>query len=132
MRVLRRQDSQVPEYRWSLVARLHGPTFGDNHDGRTANWISQRFRSSAKANLVAPSSIHKLIVTKESNHRFWRIQSPESNKVTESYCLVCCTFVCASRSFVNLRMVESLHRVRCEGSPKDINPGLLKRPHATA
>jgi hypothetical protein len=51
--------------------------------------------------------------------RFWHIHAPDSNKLTESYCLGCCTFVGASQSAVNLWLVESLHRARCKELPKE-------------
>jgi hypothetical protein len=59
-----------------------------------------------------------LTMVPHEHPRFWRIQSPESSKVTESYCLGCSTFVGASQSLVNLRLVELLHRARCEEMPK--------------
>jgi hypothetical protein len=58
-----------------------------------------------------------IMVEQEENPRFWRIQSPERNKVTESYCLGCSAFVGASQSTVNLRLVELLHRTRCKEKP---------------
>jgi hypothetical protein len=51
--------------------------------------------------------------------RFWHIHSPERHKVTESYCLGCCSFVGASQSAINLWVVESLHRTRCKELPQD-------------
>jgi hypothetical protein len=57
------------------------------------------------------------MVEQEEHPRFWRIRSPERNKVTESYCLGCSTFVGASQSLVNLRLVELLHRTRCKEKP---------------
>jgi len=58
-----------------------------------------------------------IMVEQEEHPRFWRIQSPERNKVTESYCLGCSAFVGASQSSVNLRLVELLHRARCKQKP---------------
>jgi hypothetical protein len=57
------------------------------------------------------------MVEQEEHPRFWRIQSPECGKVTESYCLACSAFVGASQSVVNLRLVELLHRTRCKQKP---------------
>jgi hypothetical protein len=54
------------------------------------------------------------IMVEQEHPRFWRIKSPESNKVTESYCLGCSSFVGASQSSVNLRLVELLHWARCK------------------
>jgi hypothetical protein len=59
-----------------------------------------------------------IMVEQEEHPRFWRIQSPERNKVTESYCLGCSAFVGASQSSVNLRLVELLHRARCKEKPE--------------
>jgi hypothetical protein len=58
-----------------------------------------------------------IMVEQEEHPRFWRIRSPERNKVTESYCLGCSAFVGASQSLVNLRLVELLHWTRCKQKP---------------
>jgi hypothetical protein len=61
------------------------------------------------------------IMGEQEHPRFWRIRSPESSKVTESYCLGCSSFVGASQSVINLRLVELLHLARCKQKP---NAGL--------
>jgi hypothetical protein len=62
------------------------------------------------------------MVEQEEHPRFWRIQSPERSKVTESYCLGCSTFVGASQSLVNLRLVELLHWTHCKEKPDAGSP----------
>lgn len=58
-------------------------------------------------------------MVRQEHPRVWRIQSPESNKVTESHCLGCSAFVGASQSLANFRLVELLHRARCKEQPKE-------------
>ena len=59
-----------------------------------------------------------LIMVEQEHPRFWRIKSPQSNKVTESYCLGCSSFVGASQSVINLKLVELLHLTRCKHKPR--------------
>jgi hypothetical protein len=61
-----------------------------------------------------PYAALSFIMLEQDHPRFWRIKSPESNKVTESYCLDCSSFVGASQSVINLRLVELLHLTRCK------------------
>jgi hypothetical protein len=63
------------------------------------------------------SAFPNFMMVEQEHPRFWRIKSPGSNKVTESYCLGCSGFVGASQSVVNLRLVELLHRARCKQKP---------------
>jgi hypothetical protein len=56
-------------------------------------------------------------MVEQEHPRFWRIKSPEGNKVAESYCLGCSSFVGASQSSINLRLVELLHWARCKQKP---------------
>jgi len=58
-----------------------------------------------------------IMLEQEEHPRFWRIQSPDRGKVTESYCLGCSAFVGASQSSINLRLVELLHWARCKQKP---------------
>jgi hypothetical protein len=67
-------------------------------------------------------TLPSVIMVEQENPRFWRIKSPESNKVTESYCLGCSAFVGASQSGVNLRLVELLHWTRCKEKPNTASP----------
>jgi hypothetical protein len=62
------------------------------------------------------------MVEQEQHPRFWRIQSPERHKVTESYCLGCSAFIGASQSLVNLRLVELLHSTHCKEKPDAVSP----------
>src|SRR5579859_6985013 len=102
-----------------MVWGIRGSTFGLRTAGRG---------SSPEATIAAPSSIYFFptgspakfrLMSEKEQPRFWHIHAPDSNKVTESYCLGCCTFVGASQSAINLWLVESLHRARCKELPQD-------------
>jgi hypothetical protein len=79
-------------------------------------------RPACRASMLASAPDLSLIMVEQEHPRFWRIKSPGSNKITESYCLGCSAFVGASESVVNLRLVELLHRARCKQKPNAGSP----------
>jgi hypothetical protein len=62
---------------------------------------------------------------KQDFERFWHIRSVQNPLLRESYCLACFKFVGASKSDLNLRLVEFAHQLSCRPSAgnKTIGPG---------
>jgi hypothetical protein len=56
---------------------------------------------------------------KQDYQRFWHIQSVQNPLLRESYCLACFKFVGASKSDLNLRLVEFAHQLSCKPSAEN-------------